>query len=434
MRNVIALGSFVAIGAAVTGAGALDLRGSDTLEALTNSVLAGDATHDCGAATLRYIGTGTGNGETGLTTGAQQIAPMSRPLRSSVCAANPSYRNNAVALDGIAIVESRREGTLGQPGSANTAAPVTDPRLKTCLGVRFTAGEPFARIRAVFGGGDGTAATANGTAAACTSSFRQSILRNWQNLTTSTCAKAGNPIRHAFRRDDASGTTDAFKSITGVSAFCNGTARGGSTPGVDANQDNDPIRRPCAADEQVCRPGSNDLGVVLAISVPSTNPYPGANNPPDTQADREARWNAGAFHQLHQSKTMAKDPVTGLDVTPCRRADSTQQIGCLAAVSPYSIGYAGLEATTISGATYLKVGNVVPRKDTIRAGTYPLSRRLFVNNLVGNANVTGDEGKLLGCYLDRAYTDPKVTAVGFVTFSDNPADGAEAGFQSQVCF
>ncbi|MDF3068224.1 MAG: hypothetical protein K0R38_3825 [Polyangiaceae bacterium] len=422
MRTLIVLSSFIAVGAVVSGAGALALKGSDTLEAVTNLVLVGDATHDCGAATLTYAGTGSGNGENAMIAGTQQISPMSRTLKASVCAANPNYRQNAIALDGIAVLVSRREGTAGVAGSSLTAAPVTDPTLKTCLGVKFTAGAPFNRIRTLFGGGDGTAATANGTAAACTNAFRTSTVNNWTNYTSSTCGHAGNPIRHAFRRDDASGTTDAFKSLTGVTAFCNGTS----------TQDNDPLRRTCDADEQVCGPDGK-LGIVLPIAVPATNPYPGAGSPADTAADRLARWNAGEFHRIHQSKTLAKDPVSGANVTPCRRADSTQQIGCLVAVSPYSTGYAGLEATTVSGVTSLKVGNVVPRKDTIRAGTYPLARRLFVNDLVGNANVTGDEAKLLGCFLDRPYTDPKVAAQGFVTFSDNPADGAEAGFQNQTC-
>ncbi|RYZ06963.1 MAG: hypothetical protein EOO73_14340 [Myxococcales bacterium] len=422
MRTLLVLSSFIAVGAVVTGAGALALKGSDTLEAVTNLVLAGDATHDCGAASLTYAGTGSGNGESAMVAATQQIAPMSRTLKAAVCAANPSYRMNAIALDGITVLVSRREGTAGVPGSALSSAPVVDPKLKTCLGIKFTAGAPFDRIRAIFSGGDGTAATANGSAAACTSAFRTSTLNNWQNWTSSTCGHAGNPLRHAFRRDDASGTTDAFKLLTGVTNFCNGTT----------TQDNDPIRRTCDADEQVCGPDGK-LGVVLAISVPATNPYPGANNPADTAADRLARWNAGEFHRIHQSKTLAKDPVSGANVTPCRRADSTQQIGCLVAISPYSTGYAGLEATTVSGVTSLKVGNVVPRTDTIRAGSYPLSRRLFVNDLVGNAAVTGDEAKLLGCFLDRAYTDPKVSAQGFVTFSDNPADGAAAGFQNQTC-
>jgi len=424
MKTLIAISSFIAVGASVTGAGALALKGSDTLEAVTVSVLTGNpGAVDCGQTTLTYAGTGSSNGEAALTSNAQEIAPMSRQLKASVCAANPNYHMNAISLDGIAIIQSRREGTLGVPNSALNAVPNTVPVLKTCLGVKYTAGAPFNRIRTVFGGGDGTAATANGSAAACTHAFRTSTINNWQNFTTSSCARAGNKIRHAFRRDDASGTTDAFKSITGVTGFCNGAT----------GQDNDPIRVVCDADEQVCGPDGK-LGVVLPISVPASNPYPGAGTPTGTPA---TRWAAGEFHRLHQSQTMSRDPVTGLDVTPCRRADSTQQIGCLVSVNPYSVGYAGLEGTTVSNATSLKVGNVVPKLVTIRSGAYPITRKLYVNNLDGNAAVAGvdaDQGKLLACFLNRAYTDPKITAAGYITFSDNPADGAEAAYQSQTCF
>lgn len=443
MKTLIALTSFIAVGASVTGAGALALKGSDTLEAVTTSVLTGNpGAIDCGQTTLTYAGTGTGNGESAMVANTQEIAPMSRQIKTSICGVNPNYKLNAIALDGIAIIQSRREGTLGVPGSALNAVPNTVPALKTCLGVKFSTGNPFANIRKLFGGGDGSPGSvaaplgANGSAASCTNAARSSVINNWQNFTSSTCARAGNKIRHAFRRDDASGTTDAFKAITGVTGFCNGTSL----------QDNDPIRVTCDVKEQVCGPDGK-LGVVLPIAVPATNPYPGAGVPTGTPA---TRWAAGEFHRLHQSTTLAVDPVTGLDVTPCRRPDSTQQIGCLVAVSPYSAGYAGLEGTTVSNATSLKVGNVVPRLDTIRNGTYPLTRKLFVNVLDGGVanpgtvgggaadggvaavtTVDADQGKLLSCFLNSAYVDPKLTAAGFITFADA---AAKAAAQTQTCF
>ncbi|MFZ5893510.1 MAG: hypothetical protein ACOY0T_20785 [Myxococcota bacterium] len=437
MKHVLALGTFTVVGASVTGAGALALLGSDTMEVLTNLVL-NDTAADCGgtnntpAGTLTYAGTGSTNGENAMIAATQQISPMSRPLKASVCASNPNYRMNPVALDAISILVARREGTAGVVDSAYTAPVITDPTQKTCLGVKFSTGAPFNRIRAVFSGGDGTTATATGSAANCTSTFRTSILNNWTNFTSSTCGHAGNPIRHAFRRDDKSGTTDTFKSLVGVSGFCNGAATGLA----GGNQDLDPVRRTCHANEQVCSP-NGDLGVVLAISVPATSPYPGAGAPPDTQADRQARYANTEFHRLHQSLTLA------VGATACRRADSTEQIGCLVAVSPYSTGFAGLEATKVSGATYLKVGNVTPSVKTIRAfGTstaYPITRRLFVNDLVGNAAVTGDEAKALGCYTNRTFMETpagtsKVEAAGFVTMTALPSDPLPAAITDQTCF
>ena len=140
---------------------------------------------------------------------------------------------------------------------------------------------------------------------------------------------------------------------------------------------------------------------------------------------------------MHQSTTLA------VGATACRRADSTDQIGCLVAVSPYSTGYAGLNATKISGTTYLKVGNITPQAKTIRAfGTasaYPITRRLFVNDLVGTANVTGDEQKLLGCYTNRSFMETpagssKVESAGFVTMTALPTDPIPAPIADQTCF
>ena len=66
--------------------------------------------------------------------------------------------------------------------------------------------------------------------------------------------------------------------------------------------------------------------------------------------------------------------------------------------------------------------------DKVRNGSYPLSRRLFVSHL--NAFVVGDEALLLACFLDRQYTDPRITSASLVTFTD----GAEAAYQvDQVC-
>ena len=82
MRNLFAISSFIGVGAVVTGAGALALKGSDTMEDVTNSVLLGDATHYCGNATLTYAGTGSGNGEIALLGANQHVAPMSRTLKA----------------------------------------------------------------------------------------------------------------------------------------------------------------------------------------------------------------------------------------------------------------------------------------------------------------------------------------------------------------
>src|SRR5262245_33739018 len=82
MRTTIAIATFLALGAGTAGVGALNdiqLKGSDTLRELTLDVLASCPGADpAGPPGLTYIGTGSSNGEQGLLTGAQTVAPMSR--------------------------------------------------------------------------------------------------------------------------------------------------------------------------------------------------------------------------------------------------------------------------------------------------------------------------------------------------------------------
>jgi hypothetical protein len=158
----------------------------------------------------------------------------------------------------------------------------------------------------------------------CNSDVRRTLVENWSNIfDTAGDDGAGGctdgrctALKHAFRRDDLSGTTDTFLSLISVPAV---TASGGVVGaqrtfcnGLE-NEDLDPIRRPCSLvsnsandPETVCAPvrfrdrnapfgadGSpsgasgnvaptpppsqvvadpstwSDLGLVLAISLPS---------------------------------------------------------------------------------------------------------------------------------------------------------------------
>jgi hypothetical protein len=169
----------------------------------------------------------------------------------------------------------------------------------------------------------------------CNSIVRQAIANNYGNLFENKCgAPAGDSagtctqIRHFFRRDDFSGTTDTVVGLlglpaivnpetlvtvggnsvnqhTGATPFCNAVRPAfvfPATPtclqGSDATwdptqkappagctrenavyratmQDNDPIRRPCNANEDVCS-HSGDLGLVLTMN-DATEPAPRTN-------------------------------------------------------------------------------------------------------------------------------------------------------------
>ena len=230
MRKSIALGAFAALAAGSAGAGALDsvpaMVGSDTLKNLTTTVVAActdlgtyPADNDpakAGNQPIVYNGTGSGNGENAMkpNPATQWVAPMSRPLGTGICnAASPRAGAEGIimALDGVSVVMADTvvgaEG-IDYPGLAGDPAN----NWKTVLREVYT--------------GMG-ASGSNLFARDCNSASRHAIVDNWDNLfhgsTGATCADS-NPdstvtepgLRHAFRRDEESGTTDVFLGQLGL--------------------------------------------------------------------------------------------------------------------------------------------------------------------------------------------------------------------------
>src|SRR5690349_2924331 len=126
---------------------------------------------------------------------------------------------------------------------------------------------------------------------ACNSEVRTTLINSWGNMFAkadgTTCTNGScTALKHAFRRDDVSGTTDTFLELLALPAisttpFCNG----------NETQDNDPVRRQCTGNgfangEQVCKGDnpaaptttSQGLGVVLPIIVPQANAFPANPN------------------------------------------------------------------------------------------------------------------------------------------------------------
>jgi hypothetical protein len=238
MRSSIAMATFMALAAGTVGAGALDsvphMLGSDTLKDLTLSVLSNcSALHTLGNP-ITYDGTGSGNGENNLkligAAATQLVAPMSRPLGNGICSIAGASRAGAegviVALDGVAVVvNTTNVGAEGidYPGTAGN-----------------TSNEWRTVLRQVYMGMDPSVGS-NVFARDCNSAARKAIVNNWDNVfhgTVTTCTDSHpsvpgtgvnsyDPnnaivepgIRHAFRRDDSSGTTDVFLaqlSLSGV--------------------------------------------------------------------------------------------------------------------------------------------------------------------------------------------------------------------------
>lgn len=315
MKRIVATGAFLLLGTAGASVGALDnihLLGSDTMFDLTKAVI-----NACpGAAGLTYDGSGSGNGETAMKNGTQTVAPMSRFLQTASCSVTngTAAEGIAVALDGVGVVTNTTSAANcgGVAFSSARSIPVTDRNSTAgvqCPGCdasnNYVVADYADALRLLFMGFHHDSAQTRD----CDSDARRSLVADWKNLFQGDCgssACAGKPIRHAWRRDDASGTTDTFISLLNVPSaykpaaalptdttkqqsapFCNAPAV--VNPGTNFRVvygysdflDNDPIRVKCDgrgnnAGEQVCS-SDGTLGLVLPmltpVGVPTTQLY-----------------------------------------------------------------------------------------------------------------------------------------------------------------
>jgi phosphate transport system substrate-binding protein len=148
-------------------ASAVGLKGSDTLAGLmTDAIVASGLDGQ-----VSYLGTGSGNGEKALLAGEQGLAPMSRALKPEVLAEikakGLTVVEHKVALDAIAMLAKDQGGLPVQLDLETIKA------IYTCK------------------------------------------ITDWASVPGSSKTGA---IR-VLRRDDASGTTDAFKFFTGIKEF-----------------------------------------------------------------------------------------------------------------------------------------------------------------------------------------------------------------------
>lgn len=140
--------------------------GSDTLAgAMTDAIIAAGLDQR-----IQYIGGGSGNGEKNMVTGDQGIAPMSREIKpeivSQLSTQGAQVKAHVLALDGLSVFVK-----------SNVAIQALDiPTLVRVYTCEFT---------------------------------------KWEQIPGSGMQGA---IR-VYRRDDASGTTDAFKHFTGIKSF-----------------------------------------------------------------------------------------------------------------------------------------------------------------------------------------------------------------------
>ena len=404
MKKSLVMATLVAVSAGTAGVGALDnrdLKGSDTLFTITNSILA-----QCPGADpppvgtppgLFYIGTGSGAGETtmlntstvadpttcttdnpaGGQLDCQTTSPMSRFLAGTnpgvcsvttttnctsnancpageTCVPGPATGSNATAtcnfplvqaneanknasaaegiafaLDGLSILASGiyqntcndDPGVAGsdpadcQKATAPNAGLAFDKTIavgdangngnvecRSCTGGNYVIGGPNGWrdvIRLIYTGLEQTTAATPASAVNsipnrdCNGDLRRTLINNWSHLFENDCAQIGSAcctgaLRHAFRRDDESGTTDAFLAILGlpslniqneVSPFCNASQAGDEVAGnVDvpwAGQNNNCPSLPAGLPASLtanqfpgCFPGPRPRGVAPATQGP----------------------------------------------------------------------------------------------------------------------------------------------------------------------
>lgn len=266
MRKSIAIAATLMVAASATAAGAYSVPakyfGSDTLQIVTfDSITNTPGLGASLAADYLAGGSGAGQGAMGAASVAvapQQTAPMSKMMTNGVCNVlggnNGDGATNAsgivVGMDAVDILSSTATG--GTTACNGDAGPGGD---LTGFGTAYSGSTVFANgntgqnwkwvLALLYGGLDLSNPTANPD---CNSTARQSLINNWSSLfqtgctnTASICNNAAHQVGgkavlwHAFRRDDASGTSDVFSALLGLQIWLNGGPSTSSLNGFGAS-------------------------------------------------------------------------------------------------------------------------------------------------------------------------------------------------------
>jgi hypothetical protein len=228
----------------------LKLAGSDSWEPVIDTAFIFDGTRSAGAdlgSFLGYAGGGQTPGETALknypATSNQTIAVFTAQLTDtgsgSLCATYPNAQDIVIGIDGLI--------NIGEP----THFAGAQPTINTALGSWQNT------LSILYTGYDLVAATQD-----CNGATRRALASDYASLFTSSSIPANTPIKHVFRRGDASATSKLFLQLLGIPSakrtYCNGTD----------SQDLDPIRRQADANDQVAE-FDGTLGLVLSVLVPT---------------------------------------------------------------------------------------------------------------------------------------------------------------------
>ena len=243
MKKSIVIASTLVAGASATGVGAAGTVpnpyfGSDTLFNVTTSAISGASLGPTGA----YVAGGSGSGQSAMAnrvanSATQQTAPMSKMLTSGACQynlASPSvagtFTENAtgivIGMDAVDVLSSVTSGAAsacnGTADQSKTGLAYDNSSVFGASGNQTNGSQNWKYILAlVYGGKDITTGTVD-----CTQPARTNLVNNWSALFENKCtngnsvctdATHNNVLWHAFRRDEASGTSDVFSALLGLS-------------------------------------------------------------------------------------------------------------------------------------------------------------------------------------------------------------------------
>ncbi|MFT3923001.1 MAG: hypothetical protein QM778_10735 [Myxococcales bacterium] len=293
--NKKAIASALALGLASTASAQLKLKGSDTLFEMTQEML---TLCQISPTDLTYDGGGSSGGQSAMAAGTQRVAPMSRFINAAGCTgAGPGDTTTrsgyAHSLDAIGLFSDNTEDTTCDdlvhdavltidPAANGNAGGDPATECPNCTGNQYVISQWQQVLRIVYTGRhdvvpgynecsfDAPGATVG--ARLCNSDVRNTLVNNWGNLFQGGCTDPEcTSLRHAFRRDDISGTTDTFLALISVKGMF---ASNGDYQGADIFcngsefEDKDPIRRFCSGNggtsgENVCQ------RLVYAREVPS---------------------------------------------------------------------------------------------------------------------------------------------------------------------
>ena len=126
----------------------------------------------------------------------------------------------------------------------------------------------------------------------------------------------------------------------------------------------------------------------------------------------------GMFTRIHTSRSMnTASPTTNT----CTNPDATVQLGCLPTADNCSISYAGLGAGQGFAVNPMTLSTVFPTIANVQNNfRYPLGRKLYLNSMIGFANVWGAELQLAKYEATQASINTEIDKYGFIESPTGP--------------